>query len=786
MKILAVILSCFILLSCSDQKNKLQQPDMRLWYEQPAGEWTEALPVGNGRLGAMVFGDPLNERIQLNEESLWAGQPIDNNNPEALKHLPELQRALLTENIDKANDIVEKYFIGVPPNVRSYQTAGDIFIRSSGDQELSDYKRELVLETGISRTTFKLGDTKYVREVFASAPDNVIVIYCRAKGSGKINNRISLVRSKDAEVSAPGDDILVMKGQIVDAPDPKKGPGGKHMRFAGMLKVKTNGGEVTAEDSVLVIKDAKEFTILLTIKTDYDAENLGFNRSLDPLQSCRNIITKAEAESYTSLRNRHIEDHSPMFNRVKLELPETANSSLPTDKRLKAVKEGKDDPALAALYFQYGRYLLMGSSRSPGVLPANLQGIWNHKYNAPWNSDFHTNINLQMNYWPAEITNLPECVDPLNHLMERLTVPGRRTATEMYGAGGWTFHHLTDAFGRTGVMDGPWGVTPMDGPWMTFPVYRHFEYTLDTAYLRKTAYPLMKGSARFVLDFLIKGPEGYLVTAPSASPENAYFIPGTKKKGRLTYAATMDIEIIKGLFENCIKATEILNTDKDLRDSLENAMKRLPPLRIGKNGTLQEWIKDYEEPMPGHRHISHLLALYPLSQIQINPNTPELFEAAKKTIERRLSNGGGHTGWSRAWIINFYDRLLMGEKAHEHLLLLLKKSTLPNLFDTHPPFQIDGNFGGTAAIAGMFLFSHKNEIMLLPALPSAWHSGSIEGLKAKGNITVDIRWKDNKLDEVVLTPGRSGNIKIVYSDKYILLNVEKGKKYKLNGDLKNM
>ena len=503
----------------------------------------------------------------------------------------------------------------------------------------------------------------------------------------------------------------------------------------------------------------------------YNIELLNFDRNIKPADRCDELLNNLKGKGYETLKMRHSLDHAAMFNRVKMKLGQTDNSGIPTDKRLAAVKQGKDDPGLCALYFQYGRYLLMGSSRKPGVLPANLQGIWNKEYNAPWNSDFHTNINLQMNYWPAEVTNLPETILPLSKFFMELMEPGGITAKEMYGAGGWTMHHLTDPFGRTGVADGPWGLTPLNGPWMTFPIWRHYEFTLDTGYLQQYVYPLMKGAATFVLDFLVAGPDGYMVTVPSHSPENNYRLPGESRRATLTFASTIDIQIVRALFENTIEAAEILQQDPELRERIITMLNKLPPVKTGSDGTIQEWYYDYDEVEPGHRHMSHLLGLYPLDQI--NSQTPELYEAAGKTIMKRLSHGGGHTGWSRAWMVSFFARLHDGNAAYKHLHLLLQKSTLDNLFDTHPPFQIDGNFGGTAGIAEMLLRSSLGTIELLPALPDVWQSGYVTGLVARGGIIVDLKWDDLQLIEAKLEFKNDQKITIRY--KEISLEIQ-GKK----------
>ncbi|MBN2029912.1 glycoside hydrolase family 95 protein [bacterium] len=750
----------------------------RLWYDHPAEEWTEALPVGNGRMGAMVFGKTDSERLQLNEESLWAGQPIDNNNPGAKAHLHEIQQLLLDGDIEKAVQLGEHYLLGTPPRIRSYQTLGDLFLEFSHAEEIQDYRRELDLESGIIRITYTIRSIQFTREIFISAPDNVMVVRLAASKKGCLNVTIRLIREKDAETKIIGLHTMLMTGQIVDEEDSLRGPGGHHMKFACQLNLRPEGGHIVPERDRITIHKADVLTLFLTASTDYDLEKLHFNREIIPETRCEAILEKLQNKTTKQIKETHIQDHRALFNRTAIFLGQSINRNLPTDIRLQKVIDGEEDPELIALYFQYGRYLLMNSSRFPGVLPANLQGIWNPHLNAPWNSDFHVNINLQMNYWPAQVCNLSETVEPLTEFFIRLTEPGSRTAREMYGARGWNMHHLTDPFGRTGLMDGiQWGTSPLAGAWMGLTFWRQFEFTQDTAYLKLKTYPLIKGAVQFILDFLIEDDEGRLVTAPSMSPENSYILPSNGQPYQMTYAATVDIQITKELLNACIAAARILHDEPEFVNTMQTTLERLPMIQIGSDGTIQEWIEDYTEAEPGHRHISHLFGLHPGTQI--TPETPEMFEAAKKTIERRLAHGGGHTGWSRAWIVNFYARLLDGEHAYHHLLQLLQKSTLMNLFDTHPPFQIDGNFGCTAGIAEMLLQSHNGVIHLLPALPVAWQEGYVKGICARGNFTLDIFWEEGKLKKAVFHSGSGGQCIVRYKDKMITLETQKGEKYGL-------
>jgi alpha-L-fucosidase 2 len=762
---------------------RLSAADPVLWYRHPAQKWGESLPVGNGRLGAMVYGGVAKEHIQLNEDTIWNGKKRDRINPEALKTLPEVRRLLFEGKPREAEALEDKNMMGIPNRQPPYQPLGDLNIDFSGQDGAVDYRRELNLATGIVRVTYRVGDANYTREVFSSAPDQVVVVHIASSKPGSLSFHTTLTRSQDGQTTAAAPDRLIMQGEAIShtnfwitpnlKPEQRKAetdqlePTG--VRFRAELRVVNEGGQVEVSGDELVVSNANAVTLLLVAATNY--------RGDDPAASCAQYLSHA-AKPYATLKSDHVADHEKLFRRVDLEMAPASDASaiesLPIDERIARVKQGKDDPELAALYFQFGRYLLMGSSR-PGTMAANLQGIWNDSMAPPWDSKYTTNINLEMNYWPAEVGNLPETTQPFFGLVKMSLDSGRRTAKEMYGARGFVFHHNLDAWADTAPVDyGYVGVWPMGGAWMALHYWEHYQYGLDRAFLSREAYPIMKESTQFLLDFMVDDGKDHLVTNPSYSPENSYrMADGTV--GRQTVGATMDYEIIYSLFHATINASQILGTDVAYRAQLEKALKRIPDLKIGKHGQLQEWSEDYDEPTPGMSHVSHLFALFPSDEITVR-GTPELAKAARISLERREENGGGRGGWPSAWYANLWARLEDGDRANKHIQDLLASSAESLLNANRRWFQIDANFGGASGIAEMLLQSHAGEISFLPALPSAWSEGHFRGLKARRDVEVDASWQGGKAVSAVLRPAAAGEFRLRPPNGQRIVKVQTGRR----------
>jgi alpha-L-fucosidase 2 len=759
-----IILTGFFLSICFATRALGADQTPRLWYRQPAQKWTEALPIGNGRLGGMIFGGISSERIQFNEDTLWKGHPHDYARDGAGQHLAQIRQLLADGKVKETEKLTRETFLSDPVRQKAYQPFGDLRLSFPGQDNTSDYRRELDLDAAIARVSYRANEVTYQREVFASYPDQTIVLRLTADQPGHISFTLKMDSPHtNSQTTAISPDTLALTGQVE--------AGG--LRFESRVCVLADGGHATTNGNAIVVENADSATLLLTAATSF--KNFQ-DISADPAKRCAEDLAKARKRGFEPLLASHLADYRSLFRRVTLDLGRTDRADLPTDERLSQVKTNglEGDPALAALHFQYGRYLLIASSR-PGGPPANLQGLWNELLDPPWESKWTVNINCQMNYWPAEIANLSECHEPLFDMIDDLVISGRRTAKAQYGCRGWVLHHNTDLWRGTAPINNIDGVWPTGGAWLCHHLWEHYLFTGDKKFLLR-AYPALKEASLFFMDYLIEDPKTkWLVTSPSFSPE----------QGSLTIGPTMDEQLIRALMNDTIQAAGILGKDGDFIAGLAKVRDRLAPNQIGKYGQLQEWLQDVDKPNNNHRHMSPLWALYPGADI--TPADPKLFAAAKVLLAWR---GDGSTGWSFAWRMPLWARVGDGDFAYRQLAGLLQKRTLPNLFDLCGPFQIDGNFGAAAGIAELLLQSHevagnpeRRILSLLPALPKAWPSGKVTGLCARGGFETDLIWDKGVLTKAVIRSKLGQPCRVRYGERVVELATEKQGQYIFDGQL---